>query len=135
MRFLLRMAFWLTVVVLLLPTRGTHTSPSAVAIASDAISAAKATLADAQSFCARQPEACAIGSQTAVALGHRAQAGARMIYDYLTEHLGPENEIALPGKSAAQPSGRISRDTLTPLDLVPPWRGPRPRKEANLERP
>jgi hypothetical protein len=135
MRLLLRMAFWLTVVVLLLPTGGTHTSPSAAVTASDAISAAKATLADAQSFCARQPEACAIGSQTAVALGHRAQAGAKLIYDYLSEHLGPDSEVAPPGKSVAQPSGRISRDTLTPADLVPPWRGPRPRKEAHLERP
>jgi hypothetical protein len=135
MRLLFRMAFWLTVVVLLLPAGGTHTSPSSLVMASDAISAAKATLADAQSFCARQPEACAIGSQTAVALGHRAQAGAKMIYEYLSEHLGPENDAAHAGKSASLPSGRISRDTLTALDLAPPWRGPRPRKDASLERP
>ncbi len=135
MRFLFRMAFWLTIVVLLLPSGGSPNGPSTLVIASDAISAAKATLADARSFCERQPEACAIGSQTAVVFGHRAQAGAKMIYDYLSEHLGTENEGPRSDKGMVQPSGQLSRDTLAPADLVPPWRGPRPRKEAHLERP
>ena len=79
MRFLFRMGFWLTVVVLLLPSGGSHPSPSTMVIAGDAISAAMATLADARTFCERQPEACVIGSQTATAIGHRAQAGAKLI--------------------------------------------------------
>jgi len=135
MRFLFRIIFWLTVVVLLLPNGGLQTNSSTIVSASDTISAAKATLADARSFCGRQPEACAIGSHTAVAIGHRAQAGAKMIYDYLSEHLGTEDDVARPGKPMAQPSLRASRDTLAPADLAPPWRGPRPRKEAHLDRP
>ena len=135
MRFLFRMMFWLTVVVLLLPSGGSQTSSSTVVIASDAVSAAKAAFADARSFCDRQPEACAMGSQTALAIGHRAQAGAKMIYDYLTEHLGTENEVSHPAKSVVEASGRASRDTLAPADLAPAWRGPRPRREAHLDRP
>jgi Family of unknown function (DUF5330) len=134
MRFLFRIVFWLTIVVLLLPNGGSSTKSSSHVNANDAMSAAKATFADARSFCERQPEACTIGSQTALAIGHRAQAGAKMIYDYLSEHLGTEEEPASPRKPSTQASGRLSRDTLAPADLAPPWRGPRLRKEAHLER-
>jgi len=135
MRFLFRMMFWLTVVVLLLPSGGSQTSSSTVVIASDAVSAARAAVADARSFCDRQPEACAMGSQTALAIGHRAQAGAKMIYDYLSEHLGTENAVSHPARSMVEAPGRASRDTLAPADLAPAWRGPRPRREAHLDRP
>jgi hypothetical protein len=135
MRFLFRIIFWFTVVVLLLPNGGSQTNSSAIVSASNAMSAARATLADARSFCDRQPEACAIGSHTAVAIGHRAQAGAKMIYEYLSEHLGAEDDAARPGQAMAQPSLRAAGDTLAPADLVLAWRGPRPRKEAHLDRP
>ena len=136
MRFLFRIAFWLTLVGLVLPSAGSHTN--SLLSAGEAMSAAKATVTDAGSFCDRQPEACTIGSQAAVAIGHRAQAGIKMMYDYLTEHLGAEDGAAAagagPGKPPAQ-SSRALRDTLVPADLVPPWRGPRPRKEARPDRP
>jgi hypothetical protein len=139
MRFLFRIAFWLTVVLVLLPSGGSQTKSNALVSASDAVSAAKATVTDARSFCDRQPEACAVGSQAAVAIGHRAQAGAKMIYDYLNEHLGADDSggVALPGtgKPVAQSSARASQDTLAPADLVAAWRGARPRKEARLDRP
>ena len=78
MRFLLRMAFWLTVILVMLPSGGSQPTPKVNVSAIEAMSAAKATVSDMRSFCDRQPEACTIGSQTAVALGHRAQAGAKM---------------------------------------------------------
>jgi hypothetical protein len=139
MRFLFRIMFWLTVVVVLMPNGGSQTKSNTLVSASDAMSAAKATVADARSFCDRQPGACAIGSQAAVAIGHRAQAGAKMLYDYLSEHLGADDGGSVanssPAKSIAQSSVRASRDTLAPADLVAAWRGPRPRKEAHLDRP
>jgi len=72
-----------------------------------------------RSFCDRQPEACTIGSQTAVAIGHRAQAGAKMLYEYLNEHLGPNDTT---GKVAPLPPTRPSQHTLSPNDLAPAWR-------------
>src|SRR5467141_4443871 len=86
MFFLIRMAFWLSVVLVLLPTGGskpTAPSPRSDINAVEAVSAASATVSDMSQFCARQPEACAVGSQAAVALGHRAQAGAKMVYEFL----------------------------------------------------
>jgi hypothetical protein len=89
MRFLIRMAFWLTVVLVLLPIGGSGPAPKLNINPIDAMSAAQATVTDMRSFCERQPEACTVGSQAAVAIGHRAQAGAKMLYEYLNEHLGP----------------------------------------------
>ena len=92
MFFLLRMAFWLSVVLVLLPSGGSKqaaTAPSAEIGAADAVSAATKTIGDMRHFCTRQPDACAVGSQAAVAFGQRAQAGAKMVYDLISEHNAP----------------------------------------------
>jgi predicted secreted protein len=138
MRLLFRMIFWLTLVLVLLPSVRSQTTSSGLVSAGDAASAAKATVTDLRSFCQRQPEACTVGSQAAALIGHRAQAGAKMLYEYLTEHFG-EGESGTPatagnGNSLAQTAGRPGRDTLLPADLAPAWRGPRPRNEARLDR-
>ena len=44
-------------------------------------------------FCERQPDACVVGSQAATTIGYRLQAGAKMLYEFLNEQLGP-NETA-----------------------------------------
>src|SRR3974390_1054598 len=85
MFFLLRMAFWLGLVLILLPSGTSQQGPAVSDVgASDAISAASATVSDVRGFCSRQPDACSVGSQVAVALGYKAQAGAKMIYEFLT---------------------------------------------------
>ena len=89
MRFLLRMAFWLTVVLVLLPSGGSQPAPKVNVSAGEAMSAAGAAVSDMKQFCGRQSDACAVGSQVAVAIGHRAQAGAKMLYEFLNEQLGP----------------------------------------------
>src|SRR5579862_3158813 len=72
MFFLLRMAFWLGLVLVLLPNGSAQRAPSANAVgAADAISAASATVEDLRGFCARQPDACTIGSQMATAIGYK----------------------------------------------------------------
>lgn len=135
MVFLLRMAFWLGVVLVLLPTGGTQSRPTGSEVhASDAISAASATVHDLKGFCGREPGACAVGSQLATTIGYRAQAGAKMLYELLTEALAP-HEAASPGGSDSKPASAppslqraSSENTLTPTDLAPAWRGPPLRK-------
>src|ERR1700678_313058 len=90
MFFLLRMAFWLGLVLMLLPSGSTQRVPASEVGASDAISAASATVGDLRQFCTRQPDACTVGSQVATTLGYKAQAGAKMLYDFLTEQLAPK---------------------------------------------
>ncbi len=138
MRFLLRMGFWLGIILLLLPTGGSQRAVSASISAGDALSAAKATMTDLRSFCDRQPEACAIGSLAVVAIGHRAQAGAKMIYDYLTDRFGPADTDAMgtiPHRaSMPQSMSGAAHDTLLPADRVPTWRAPHPR-QGQRDRP
>src|SRR5262245_22766566 len=102
MFFLLRMAFWISVVLVLLPSGGsqqrTANAPSSDVGAVEAISAASATMSDMRQFCTRQPGACEIGSQAAVAIGQRAQAGAKMVYDFISERA---NERAAPRETGS----------------------------------
>ena len=88
MWFFLRMTFWLAVVLVLLPAGGLQIAPKAQVSASEAFSAARGAVTDLEHFCERQQEACVVGSRTAVTLGQRAQAGAKMVYEFLSEHLG-----------------------------------------------
>ena len=120
MFFLIRVAFWLSVVIILLPTGSQRSTPTIET--SEAVSAASAAVSDMRQFCARQPDACSIGSQAAVAFGYKAQAGAKMLYDFLTEALAPaETGSVSSGKREASAK---SQDTLQPADLTPAWRGP-----------
>jgi hypothetical protein len=139
MRFLLRMAFWLTLVLALLPSGGSQPTPKINVSAIDAMAAAKATVSDMGSFCERQSEACVVGSQAAVAIGQRAQAGAKMLYEYVNEHFGAREagptENAAAAKAVPLPPVRPSQHTLSPTDLAPAWRGPQPRKEARGDGP
>ena len=116
MRFLLRMAFWLTVILALLPSGGSQPTPKLNVSAVDAMWAAQATVTDMRSFCERQPDACTVGSQAAVAIGQRAQAGAKMIYEYLTQRLGSHDSgspvNAAAGKAVPLPTARPSQHTL-----------------------
>ena len=101
MRFLLRMAFWLGVVAVLLPRDGTAPASSAQISATDAMSAATATVGDMRQFCERQPEACNVGSQAAVAIEDRAKAGAKRLYEMLNEKLAAnDNDHAITVTSA-----------------------------------
>ncbi len=135
MFFLLRMAFWLGLVLVLLPS-GSSRQPEASQVgATDAISAASATVGDLRQFCARQPDACTVGSHVASQLGSRAQAGARMLYEFVTESMkrkdaasGNSGHVVKSGADGTV-ADKDSQNTLTPADLAAPWRGPPPRKE------
>lgn len=123
MFFLMRMAFWLGLVLVLLPTDKTPEQDKLPQIgAMEAVTAAGAAMSDMSQFCARQPAACEVGSQAATVIGHRAQAGARKVYQMITEKkpdhtgsIGGDEELAAHG---APP------DTLTQDDLKAEWRGP-----------
>ena len=125
--FLVRMTFWFSVILVLLPSGGSHPDPQPQVSVGEAISAATAAVGDMRQFCDRQPDACTVGSSAAVTLGHRAQAGAKVIYEFLTERLGPNETGSMSAATAGAPTA-ASRDTLTASDLGPPWRGPQPHR-------
>jgi len=142
MFFLLRMAFWLGVVCVLLPSSGTKsTSADAQIDAMQAASLAGAAVSDMRGFCGRQPDACEVGGKVAVALGHKAEAGARTIYEFisakLNENTAPAEKTAklIPASTAGQSA---ANGTLTSSDMAPAWHAPvplPPRREARVGRP
>jgi len=56
MWFLLRAAFWLSIVIVLLPTPDSSKLPESNVGTAQAVSAASVTMSDMRQFCARQPE-------------------------------------------------------------------------------
>ena len=146
MFFLLRMAFWLSVVLMLLPTGSSQPEQTNGVAASDAISAASATVGDLRQFCTRQPDACTVGTHVATELGYKAQAGAKMLYGFLTESLAPKSTGSIAGSrfgkalldkpASDKPAmdraafDRASQNTLNSTDLAPAWRGPAPRRDG-----
>jgi len=148
MMFLLRTAFWMSVALALLPSL----APKQAAMvpvdigAADAITAASATFADLSGLCERRPDACAAGAQIATVFVQRAQAGAKILYDFVGERLGQaERQIertaappSAPAAGAAEATNtetvRSSQHTLTATDMTPSWRGPHPRKDTSAKR-
>jgi hypothetical protein len=106
MWFFLRMTFWLAVVLVLLPSGGSETTPNSQVSAGEAFSAARGAVTDFEHFCDRQQEACVVGSRTALTLGRRAQAGAKMLYKFLTERLGSDESESLHTDSVPLPQPR-----------------------------
>ena len=126
MFFLLRVAFWLSVVLILLPSAPTGRNesgrPSIGAV--EALGAAQAAVEDARGFCSRRPEACETGAQAFHAFGQKAQYGTKMLYDFLSEHFA--EAPATPRKDREETGSilRPGRHTLTAEDALPAWRGP-----------
>jgi hypothetical protein len=139
MFFLLRMAFWLGLVLVLLPIGAAqHGSDTNEVSASEAISAASATVGDLRGFCGRQPDACTVGSQVATAIGYRAQAGAKLLYNALSEAMAPRDTGSVANNTSrrgaitktALDKAPASQNTLTPADVAPAWRAPAARKDG-----
>jgi hypothetical protein len=116
----------------LLPSGSKTTSPEAKIDASEAVTLASAAVSDVRGFCERQPDACVTGGKVAVAIGHKAEAGARTLYEFVSKL----REKSASGEKAA---GRPGSDgTLTPADMAPGWHAPvplPPRREAREGRP
>jgi Family of unknown function (DUF5330) len=122
MFFLLRMAFWLGLVLVLLPREKTPESEKLPQVgASQAASAATAAVSDMSQFCKRQPLACEVGGQAASVIGHRAQEGARKLYHIITDKRAPDRTGSISNNLDVL-SVPAPQDTLTSDDVVAEWR-------------
>jgi hypothetical protein len=80
--FLLRTAFWLSVVVLLLPA-DTGTGDKAPRVtAFEAMVAARAAVSDLSQFCVRNPDVCETGGTAFHVFADKVRYGAKMITGY-----------------------------------------------------
>ncbi len=84
MGFLIRMAFWFSLVLLALPLDpaghdGAGVSPI------QAFFAAKQAVDDVAGICERKPDVCAVGKAAMHTIGVRARESARIAYDMLEQ--------------------------------------------------
>ena len=127
MLFLLRTAFWLMIIVLLLPTDERQRS--------EVYGTAQAAVHDLATFCDRNPETCAKGKDAFGVFVQKAQFGARMLIDMINGPGGTgegEGATGIPeqGSEAESVFGPTrfgfdgSQDTLNPDDREDAWGGP-----------
>jgi hypothetical protein len=126
MLFLLRLTFWLGLVLVLLPREKTPESEKLPQInASEAVQAATAAVSDVSQFCKRQPAACEVGGQAATVIGARAQEGARKLYQIITDKRATDHTSSIGDIEETDPelAALAPRDTLTDQDLAVEWHG------------
>ncbi|ODR96940.1 hypothetical protein AUC70_14320 [Methyloceanibacter stevinii] len=145
MMFLIRSAFWLVVLILLIPTDGEQQKKI--------YGMAQTAVADIRSFCVRNPETCDSGQFAINVLVQKAQYGAHMVQSLVNDqtgtfaparypdnsqqaaanrpsaHQAPVDNSVMPVPSAVpiEPTPWIdsgSQNTLSPEDLKTEWSGP-----------
>lgn len=105
--FLLRTAFWLSVVVILLPGDPETGEDAPRVSAFQALSAAQSAAHDLSQFCDRNPDVCETGGAAFTVFSEKVRYSARQLYGYFSDD---------------QASGEPARGTLTPDDAEPEWR-------------
>jgi len=131
MLFLLRFAFWILVICLLVPGQSQDNQRL--------LSSAERTVNDVRGFCERNPEVCQDARIVMTSMLTRLKNGAELMRTWLA-HDGtkgtdaggmfseqPASLDSQPStKSASQPLRAVPKyeDSLNPADKEMPWRGP-----------
>jgi hypothetical protein len=150
--FLIRTAFWLIILILLLPTNEQQQS--------EVYGTAQAAVKDVRGFCDRNPKVCDMGKDAFDVFVQKAQFGGEMLMAFIKEQTGTPTDSAAtapgtdhsaaPADAPPQPSSldqssaadigswkvapvtvepvsgddSFSQDTLSNDDLRPAWNGP-----------
>ena len=124
MMFLIRSAFWLMIVVLLVPTDAGQQN--------QVYGSAEATVKDVATFCVRNPETCTTGRNAFDVLVHKAEFGARILMGFIMDKSGlggdatasgAATSASVSGMAPASWSRGSSQDTLSPEDREAAWGG------------
>lgn len=106
MGFLIKSAFWLSLVLLVIPFGGNDDGePSVGAI--ETFFAARAVIDDMSGLCERRPQACEVGRSAFHTIGARARESARIAYAMLGEE---------PAEAEAEPLHTGSVPVPTPRE-------------------
>ena len=120
--FLIRTAFWLGIVVMLLPSDRQQQARF--------YSAAADVAHQMATFCDRNKTACEQGAVYWAGFQKKLEFGAKVAFDLASERLlGAKGEVASASSTDRLPV-EPARNTLTPDDLAPAWRGRHQRAGA-----
>jgi hypothetical protein len=109
MWFLIKGTFWFSLVLVLLPfldPASTSTLERGPKVdVGDTVSAATEAFGYISAICVEKPDVCIKGTETFVALGHRAREGAKIAYQFLDQQFAEPSDAVTTGTvtAAAQP--------------------------------
>ncbi len=156
---ILRTAFWLSAVVILLPA-GNDNNPgggkpgeTAKVTADQVVVAAASTASDVSQFCARQPVVCNTSNAMLHLFEAKAKNSVRLIYNWAadTNLIGPANAAVattdydnlttasadldrligeVSGPKAKDRKTNGSQNTLRLDDVLPAWSVPKPKSDS-----
>lgn len=107
MGFLIKSAFWFSLVLLALPFGGTAGEDGRPAVgAVETLLAARAVIHDVSGLCERRPEACEVGREAFQTIGVRARESARIAYGLLDERFGDPADEPLHTGSVTAAAGK-----------------------------
>ena len=94
MGFLIKTAFWLSLVLLVIPFGGTGEGEGQATVGPvDTFFAARAVIDDVSGLCERRPETCEFGREALHTIGVRAREGARIAYGMLDGNLEEPQQL------------------------------------------
>ena len=116
--FFIKLAFWLGVVVLLLPTDAQQQARL--------YQTAVTTIERASTFCDRNARTCEIAAEGWASFLKKAEFAARLAGDLIAQ----QGRQQAPERPEGTPSGASSsvHGTLLPTDMEAGWRGPAARR-------
>jgi hypothetical protein len=118
--FLIRTAFWVGLVVLVLPTDREQQARLYTAAVDSARHAA--------TYCDRNQATCHQAGEYWAVFQKKLEFGARLAFDLASERMSGASSA--PRAAEAPVPQEPSRSTLTPADLQPAWRGKTTRTGA-----
>ena len=140
--FLVRSAFWLSVVILLLPAEEKPKNAELSKVqekitAGQALVAAQSTMDDVSGFCLRNQTACDTGKAAVSIFVRKAQYGAKLLNEWVggvstanaaqlapAQHSSIDTNVKYGRLIRLAGNNQPSQQTLTKDDLRPAWGGP-----------
>jgi hypothetical protein len=90
--FMVRMIFWLTLVIAFIPVNEQDLSGQQNAISTgETLGAVQSALSDLSGFCIRNPATCETGSELLWQFGAKAKNGMQFVYSYFQDVELPDN--------------------------------------------
>jgi hypothetical protein len=142
MKFLIKAAFWLGIVVIFLPMPESERSKSSPGVSTvDAIAFLSTAVSDIKGFCSRNPDSCVTGAKAVQHFGEKAEYGAKILHEFISAKMDESKDLSVPKGSLAKPAINQTKQaspnqtssnhgTLNPSDLEPAWHAP---KTANSQ--
>lgn len=89
--FLIRAAFWLSLVIAFIPVNPADLGENQRAVsAGETIGAMQMAISDMRGFCERNPQSCDTGRELFSQFGAKARNGARIVHDFLDKRLASD---------------------------------------------